>query len=193
MGKRKYSSSLGWFARVAAGLGLGVALTGQVLAGGSSHVHGEATLLVVLEGNALDITLQSPAANIVGFEHLASTPEQIRSVQSARVALESPALFAFIGTRCVLNQAAVDMTALMLPADRDPQQAVAQGRSSNSGHSVVRADYRFDCSDGPGLRAISADFLRHSFVIGKLHVQWITDTHQGAAALTASARTIELR
>ena len=34
-----------------------------------AHIHGLATLTLALEGNSLEIEFESPAANLVGFEH----------------------------------------------------------------------------------------------------------------------------
>jgi len=44
----------------------------------SAHLHGHAELTLALEGRALEINLASPAANIVGFEHKATSSEQLR-------------------------------------------------------------------------------------------------------------------
>ena len=41
-----------------------------------AHVHGEATLHVVVEGNTVEIELQSPAMNLLGFEHSPETQQQ---------------------------------------------------------------------------------------------------------------------
>ena len=48
------------------------------------HIHGLAEATIALEGKVLEIGLQSPASNIVGFEHKARTKEQIDKVQQAK-------------------------------------------------------------------------------------------------------------
>ena len=50
-----------------------------------AHLHGIAKLTLVLEGDALEISLESPAANIVGFEHQAISEKHIKAVEKARV------------------------------------------------------------------------------------------------------------
>ena len=58
-----------------------------------AHEHGAANLDVLLDGAMLYIDLDTPAANVLGFEHAPSTDEQRDAVQSARASLESGELF----------------------------------------------------------------------------------------------------
>ena len=43
-----------------------------------SHVHGEAQLTFVLDGNEGELALVTAAGNILGFEHTATTPEELQ-------------------------------------------------------------------------------------------------------------------
>lgn len=54
-----------------------------------SHVHGAATLDVVMEGQSLLIGLNSPQYNIVGFEHAANSAEDKAALEQAHKTLES--------------------------------------------------------------------------------------------------------
>lgn len=47
------------------------------------HVHGAATLSIALEGNQLQMELDSPAINLVGFEHQPYNNQQRQSVEDA--------------------------------------------------------------------------------------------------------------
>ncbi|MBV2097249.1 MAG: DUF2796 domain-containing protein, partial [Candidatus Thiodiazotropha sp.] len=48
-----------------------------------AHVHGEAELLIAIEGDALEIEFRSPAMNIVGFEHQPADKAQMEAVEAA--------------------------------------------------------------------------------------------------------------
>ena len=48
-----------------------------------AHVHGVSELNIVIEGNKIEIQLRTPAKNIVGFEHEASTKKQIKKVKQS--------------------------------------------------------------------------------------------------------------
>ena len=64
-----------------------------------AHLHGQGTLLVSQEGNEWQLNLTVPAEDALGFEHSATTPDQIRAVRNLAKRLESDsALFQFEGT-----------------------------------------------------------------------------------------------
>ncbi len=55
----------------------------------SAHVHGIATLNLAIEGDELEIEFVSPADNIVGFEHEASTSAERNAIKTAIKKLEN--------------------------------------------------------------------------------------------------------
>ncbi|MGH8367698.1 MAG: ZrgA family zinc uptake protein, partial [Pseudomonas sp.] len=55
-----------------------------------AHEHGVGRLNAVLDGQALELELDSPAMNLVGFEHLATTSADKAKVAAARKQLEQP-------------------------------------------------------------------------------------------------------
>ena len=55
-----------------------------------AHEHGVATLNVVLDGNTLELELDSPAMNLVGFEHAATRDTDKAKVAAVRQQLEQP-------------------------------------------------------------------------------------------------------
>lgn len=59
--------------------------TAEEMTSHGSHVHGEAQLTFVLDGNEAELALVTAAGNIIGFEHTAATPEE---QQQQKVQLE---------------------------------------------------------------------------------------------------------
>lgn len=55
-----------------------------------AHMHGDGLLTIAVEGNTLAMELESPAMDIVGFEHEPSTDEQRAVVAAAQETLSSP-------------------------------------------------------------------------------------------------------
>ena len=43
----------------------------------AAHIHGLATLTLAIENNVLEIQLESPAINLIGFEHQANSSEEV--------------------------------------------------------------------------------------------------------------------
>ncbi|TXR51352.1 ZrgA family zinc uptake protein [Reinekea thalattae] len=53
-----------------------------------AHVHGAAKLLIAQEGDHLQVVLESPAYNLIGFEHMPENEEQWELAHHARHTLE---------------------------------------------------------------------------------------------------------
>ena len=84
------------------------------LAAGGAHEHGAAELLLSSEGNDVQITFNSPAQSLVGFETAAVTAEQKAAVERAEAILMAPNdLFVLEGNSCELIDATVDISSIM--------------------------------------------------------------------------------
>ncbi len=187
----------------------------QALANQEAHVHGIAELTVALEGNRLEMHLESPAANIVGFEHQVSTNKQHHAVKTAEKRLESPQkLFSFAGTNCSTQQVSVDLSAVTGLKEESHEHHTDEEHAHHDDHhgekhddhghdehdahhekthSDIEARYHFACKQGEKLKSISVNLLDHFPGIEELHTQWITEAGQGAAELSAKSKVIHLK
>ena len=83
-------------------------------AAGGAHEHGAAELLLSSEGRDVQITFNSPAQSLVGFETAAVTAEQKAAVERAEAILMAPKdLFVLEGNSCELIDASVDVSSIM--------------------------------------------------------------------------------
>ena len=71
----------------------------------AAHEHGAAQLNVALEGQRLELALESPAMNLVGFEHAAVSSSDKAAVARAQQHLQTPlALFGIAAAAgCVIT------------------------------------------------------------------------------------------
>ncbi len=178
-----------------------------------AHAHGVSELTLALEGNNLEASFLSPAANIVGFEHKASTPQQTQSVENANALLKSPQkIFLFSGTSCEPTLANVDLSAVM-KADNDDHHHndhhhndhhhdehegddhadEEESHDHQDTHSEISVHYQFRCQQGIKLTSVTLNFLEHFSGINKLKVMWVTDTRQGSVELKNNSKTVYLR
>lgn len=155
-----------------------------------AHLHGIATLTLALEGDALEISLESPAANIVGFEHQATSENHIKAVEKARASLESSGLFLFSGSDCNLQKANIDLSSVIEPGN---QHSHDHGRKEHDSHGEITANYRYECSKGEQLETLSVNLLSLFPAIEIMEVMWLTDNQQGAIELTAKSNLIRIR
>ena len=166
-----------------------------------AHVHGLAELTLVLEGDILEVNLTSPATNIVGFEHSASTPEQRQTVEKAKNVLEtSRGLFSFDGTSCELQRTDVDVSAVADSGKEghkhhaeDDHHENEDGAADHDTHSEIKANYHFACQQGEDLTTISVQLFDRFPGIEVLNAIWVTDIHQASAKLTVKKNMIRLR
>lgn len=146
-----------------------------------AHEHGVASLNVALDGQTLEIQLQSPAMNLVGFEHEAKSEADKAKVAAARQHLEQPqALFALpIEAKCALQDSELDSP---LFADHAHEE-----HADEHGHSDIDASYRFACANAEALQTLELGSFFGTFPgTEKLEVQLIGPSGQQGAELTPS-------
>lgn len=171
------------------------------LAEQKAHLHGFAELTLALVGNSLEINLESPAANIVGFEHKATSKEQIQALENAKSALESAKqLFTFFGSKCAPKHAHADMSALIQQDEHHHDDHHEEGHhgeekheAHEEGHSEIKAIYSFECQQGNKLDTVSVNLIQLFPSIEKLNVMWLTDNFQGSVELNSVSNLIHIR
>lgn len=150
-----------------------------------AHVHGVSTMEIVLEGEQLHILLDSPAANILGFEHSATTEADISRVKQARQQLlDKPGIFNFGEADCQLQSQTSNIELLL---------ATANESRDSSEHKDITASYSYLCSQPEKLQRIDVNLLKFFNGIETLEVQWIIANQQGALELRPGRETITFR
>lgn len=170
-----------------------------------AHIHGTAELFVVLEGEQLDIELHSPAFNLLGFEHLASSVEERATVQETMGMLaDASNLFQIGGAQCQLRDYEADFSNL---AKKVATEAEEPGAADDEGHHEVshshephhpthgdiRALYHYRCEYANHLDSLQTSISARFPGITSLQVQWIMNGRQGAATLDNRQHQLRFR
>ena len=108
-----------------------------------AHQHGVASLNVALDGNTLELELDSPAMNLVGFEHAASSDADKAEVAAVRQQLEQPLALFGLAQDAGCSVSAKD---LQSPLFGD---ASATGHEHAHEHTDIHAHYQLACAQ-PG-------------------------------------------
>jgi hypothetical protein len=160
-----------------------------------THLHGHVELRVALENTSLELYLESPSVNIVGFEHRATSAQQIQAAEDAKSILESPAeIFSFSDGNCSLSQSNVNFAAILKATEN--HQSGADGNKDTAhrvDHSEITASYKYNCQRGGELDVIRLKLVEHFPGIEKIKVIWLTDTEQGTVELTPKTSLIRIR
>ena len=137
-----------------------------------AHVHGAATLTLVLEGNELQLALQSAAYNIVGFEHAPSTAEQKQEIALALDNLAQGKWFSLNREANCEIQSADANTDLTEPG--------------YTGHGDFYANLSLLCQRPALLQQLDLSLFSLTPALEKIDVQWVINGQQGAATTTLS-------
>ncbi len=172
-----------------------------------AHVHGIAALNLALEGKEVHMELDSPAANIVGFEHAPSSDADHAALDKAVAVLKNgEQLFRFNSEAgCRMQRAKI--TSALLDEEHgehaedhghDEHEHKEQGHEEHGHdehagdtHSDIDAAYHFECDQPGKLTQLSVELFAAFPGMEELDVQYVIDSKQGAAALTPAAHVVE--
>ena len=107
------------------------------------HQHGVGQLNVAIQGDHVEIELETPGADIVGFEHPPRTDEQKKAVQdAARTLRNGSAIFVFpAAARCKLEKTKVESGLL-----EDNHETHGEKHKGEI-HAEFHALYHFSCKN----------------------------------------------
>ncbi len=174
-----------------------------------AHVHGIAALNLALEGNEVQIELDSPAANIVGFEHAPSSADDHAALGKAVATLkDGDRLFKFNDEAgCRMETATVTSELLDEEHDEHAGHAEEEGHDheehehgkkdehehagEGETHSDIDATYHFECDTPDKLAQLTVELFEAFSGLEELKVQYVIETKQGAAELTAKDHVVK--
>ncbi|AZD04743.1 DUF2796 domain-containing protein [Pseudomonas chlororaphis] len=163
-----------------------------------AHEHGVARLNAALDGQTLELELESPAMNLVGFEHAASTDADKAKVAAVRAQLEKPlALFSLPpAAGCVVAQQELESPLFGdKPEDHDEDHDDAKsagGHEHHHEHSEIHAHYQFTCATPGALKNLDLGGVFKTFpATQKIQVQLISPSGQQGVEATAKAASLK--
>ncbi len=141
-----------------------------------AHTHGEGRLTVAVQGSQLEIGLEVPASDIVGFEHAPRTAAQKKAVADAKTRLAKPGdLFKLSPEAgCKLVSSGVEVHGAAAGAAKAGAHAghshgkAAQAESkvadkpadAAAEHSEFHATYALDCANPDKIRSINLGYFK---------------------------------
>lgn len=156
-----------------------------------AHVHGIGTLNIALENQLLELQLESPAMNIIGFEYQPTTEADIQSVKAAQNTLSNAAeLFAFSpAAQCRLTLVSIHNALLKGSGAHDhdhDHESQPAAEIAEHQHNDISAHYQYHCATPAQLNSIDLAGLFKLFTqTEKIQVQLIVGDHQQGAELSA--------
>ena len=142
----------------------------------------------------MEIDLDTPGFNLFGFEHAPTTDEETQAINTAVQDLESGDLLRLNSDAvCLVNDATVT-TMMSHDGEENDDHDEMDHEEEGEVHSDVEAQFSLGCESPEEIQALdlSAFFERFpNFEL--LNVQWVSDTGQSAAELTAESPILSLQ
>jgi hypothetical protein len=147
-----------------------------------AHTHGISEIELIISTETISIKFESPANNIVGFEHAASNAEEENQIKRAHSILSKPAsIFSFQGAHCTSIPSSVNINGL---AKKPHEHQTADKHQPHSTHKEITAEYQFQCKSSEDLTYIKTQLFNKFPNINEINVMWISDTNQGMSVLS---------
>jgi hypothetical protein len=159
-----------------------------------AHEHGVGRLNAALDGKTLALELQSPAMNLVGFEHVATSDADKAKVAAARALLEQPlALFNLPkAAGCVVENQELESPLFGDTPDADDDHAEDAKDEHHHDHSEIHAHYQFTCATPDALKTLDLVNMFNSFPATRtIQVQLIGPSGQQGVGVTAKAAALK--
>ncbi|MBA1203105.1 DUF2796 domain-containing protein [Pseudomonas capeferrum] len=158
------------------------------------HEHGVASINAVLEGNALELELDSPAMNLVGFEHAASSDADKAKVESVRQQLEQPLTLFGLDKDAGCRESANELKSPLFgkaPTAKAESHGHDGSHEHEHQHSDITAHYKLTCSSPEKLAQIDLAPLFKAFpTTHKINVQLIGPNGQKGMEANASQAAV---
>lgn len=163
-----------------------------------AHEHGVGRLNAALDGKTLELELESPAMNLVGFEHVATSDADKAKVAAVRAQLEKPlALFNLpTAAGCVVENQELESPLFGdkpdADDDHDEDAKDEDGHEHHHDHSEIHARYQFTCATPAALKSLDlANIFTRFPATQKIQVQLIGPSGQQGVEVTANAAALK--
>ena len=150
-----------------------------------AHVHGEAELNLIIDGQHLLLELRSPAANLLGFEHEPENPEQQAKLNSALTLLKDyKNVLTIKNNQCQLQSSNIESPFHHKHAHHD--------EDSKESHKEFHGEYEVLCAQGRIIETLSITLFQSFSGFEKINVQWISDNRQGQQTVTQQKDQLQI-
>jgi len=143
-----------------------------------SHSHGHGTLNIAIEGKLVEMELDIPGADIVGFEHRAESAEDKAAIDRAKAKLQNGAALFVLSPEAGCEQERTSVRLIAEEDEHDDKHDHGPGSketdTDGDGHAEFRALFRFGCAAPDRIVEIKFPFFHVFPNSQELQVQMIT-------------------
>lgn len=176
-----------------------------------AHSHGEGRLAIAIEGKTVEMELEAPASDIIGFEHAPRTKAQRKTLADARKQLGKLAGVMVLTPEagCKLASADVDVVGAVVEAKGKKGKGHSHGHShghdhgkkaesakaddhDHGAHSEFKVTYKVECATPEKLGSVAFDYFKSFKGAEKLNVTVIGPKGQSSYVVTREKPVLDL-
>ena len=156
-----------------------------------AHAHGQAELRVAVDGNQLEVTLESPLDNVLGFERAPRNDKERSAVRAMALKLRQ-AQTLFVPTpeaRCTLASVQIASAVLAPQLLGEASSATTPGANPD-GHADLDATFQWRCTEPAQLTSLDVRLMQAFSGLRKLNVQVAGPRGQSAMQVSHGQRVV---
>jgi len=152
----------------------------QVARQKDSHEHGAAKLMMVMEGEKLQVEFEVPSESLIGFEHFPKSQSNRKNFNESIKILSDPSkLFSMpINAECLL----VGMNVSQSLFSNEEEHGHDESEKSEI-HSEFKSNYYWNCQHLDEIDSIGTELMSFFPRIEEIRVNWISNYGQGSLEL----------
>lgn len=147
----------------------------------AAHVHGEASLLVAVEENTVEIEFSSPAMNLLGFEHRPKNEEQQKQLLNVMEKLKQADLLFSLPAAANCRLTAIEV-----------ESPYEQQSGHDNEHTDFRAFYHYACPSTRQVKMLMVKLFKQFPLTETVEVQTVSSRGQNQADLQAEDNIVDL-
>ena len=162
-----------------------------------AHVHGEGKFTLAVEGRIVEMEMEIPADDIVGFEHMPKTPEQKKAVKTAEKKLKEATEMVLLPEKAQCRATSVEVESPLTKHDekhdeKHHKKGHHHDHDDKESHSEFHITYKFKCDVPKHLSQVTVNLFSAFPSLKELEGQAVTMDGPFSAELTAKKRTFKL-
>ena len=165
-----------------------------------AHQHGLGELGIVLAGKELSIALRAPASDMIGFEHVAESKNELKAVSNLEKTLGEFTKLFILSSEANCAQSDLKISHSLRKKAQSKIEAESHSHadssshsfSESSSHSEVSAKYLFSCTALEKLDSIQLTLFSTFASLKKIQASIVTSENQYQKQLTPSSSTLIL-
>jgi hypothetical protein len=165
-----------------------------------AHEHGAGKLAIAIENASVQMELEVPAHDIVGFEHAPSNARQRKAIEDAKARLSGLAgiVTPSAAAGCALAEAKVELIGAAAEAGKadkatsEPKPGAKKAGKDDHAHSEFKATWRLACASLDKLSDLTFGYFKTFKGADKLTVTVIGPKGQTSTELTRRKPVLSL-